>query len=208
MTSPPIPHPSRNPVILVHGIDDTGDKFRYMVPVLQQQGWQTHALSLVPKDGSAGLEHLAQQVHRYIEQHFAAEQPIDLLGFSMGGIVSRYYLQRLGGIKRVQRFITVSSPHHGTWMGYARWNKGAEQMRCGSDFLAELNRDLHQLAALNVTSMWTPLDLMIVPADSSALPIGTNKTFSVALHPWMVRDRQVIQAVIEALSEPLRVSPM
>jgi len=51
---------------------------------------------------------LGQQVANYVAATFAPK-PFDLVGFSMGGIVSRYYVQRLGGIDRVQRFITLAS---------------------------------------------------------------------------------------------------
>jgi len=35
------------------------------------------------------------KVANYVAANFAPEQPFDLVGFSMGGIVSRYYVQRL-----------------------------------------------------------------------------------------------------------------
>ncbi|WLT39844.1 hypothetical protein NON20_10925 [Synechocystis sp. B12] len=51
---------------------------------------------MVPNDGSASLAVLAEQVKQYIDGQFAPQQPVDLIGFSMGGLVTRYYLQRLG----------------------------------------------------------------------------------------------------------------
>jgi len=63
------------------------------------------------------LDQLGQQVANYVST-FAPEQPFDIVGFSMGGIVSRYYVQRLWGIDRVQRLHYAGFPHHGTWMAY------------------------------------------------------------------------------------------
>lgn len=195
---------ARNPVLLIHGIDDTVALFDTLAPYLQAQDWETHALDLHPNDGAAGLEPLAEQVRDYADHHFQADRPFDLLGFSMGGLVSRYYLQRLGGLRRVQRFVTIASPHHGTWMAYARWNLGAEQMRPDSPFLTDLNADAEELLSqINVTSIWTPLDAMIVPASSSQMPGAKDVAISVALHPWMVADARVLAAVAIALSEPL-----
>jgi len=200
---------SRNPVLLIHGIDDTATLFNTLAPYLEERGWETHRINLHPKDGAAGLEVLAEQIQAFAEQEFGSDRPFDLLGFSMGGIVSRYYLQRLGGIERVQRFVTVSSPHYGSWIAYARWNRGGEQMRPDSPFLNDLNRDaVEMLGQINFTSIWTPLDAMIVPAHSSQMPVGNNVIVNVATHPWMVTDARSLEKVAIALSEPLVSAPI
>jgi len=195
---------NHNPVLLVHGINDTAAVFSKMAPYLIQQGWRVYDLDLTPNNGAKCLDHLAQQVVDYVQETLPPEQPFDLVGFSMGGIVSRYYVQRLGGIDRVQRFITISSPHHGTVMAYASNRPGCCQMRPDSALLADLNRDVAILQRLNFTSIWTPFDLMIVPAKSSQLSVGKELQIPVAFHAWMITNSRCIQAVAEALSEPLR----
>jgi triacylglycerol lipase len=193
-----------NPVLLVHGISDTEAVFQKMKNYLTHQGWSVYALNLEPNNGDVGLDALAQQVADYIVATFDPEQTIDLVGFSMGGIVSRYYVQRLGGMERVQRFITISSPHHGTVVAYGSWRPGCLQMRPHSEFLKDLNSDAVMLKQLNFTSIWTPYDLMIVPADSSQMPIGTQVIIPVASHPWMLTDSRSLAAVATALAEPVK----
>lgn len=194
----------KNPVLLIHGIDDTHAIFRGMRTYLEQSNWEVHGLDLTPNNGDVGLDQLAKQIDRYVTQTFAAEQAIDLVGFSMGGIVSRYYVQRLGGLGRVQRFVTISSPHHGTWTGYCRQNPGANQMQPKSAFLVDLAQDLRSLERINFTSIWTPLDLMILPASSSEMPIGKNQKIWVPSHAQMVIHQKSLAAIAAALSEPLR----
>jgi triacylglycerol lipase len=194
----------RNPVLLVHGIDDTRAIFWRLVLTLENLGWDVHAIDLLPSNGEAGLEHLAAQVAAYVEQNFAPEQAIDLVGFSMGGIVSRYYVQRLGGLQRVDRLVTLASPHNGTWTALLRPNLGASQMRVGSKFLSDLNRDALQLQQINFTSLWTPFDSMIIPPTSSEMPVGESRQVWVGGHAWMVTDAKSILAIAESLSEPLR----
>ena len=197
------PH-SRNPVVLIHGIDDTHAIFWRMMPYLEQRGWETHGLDLYPNNGSSGLDVLAKQVADYVKATFAPDQPIDLVGFSMGGIVGRYYVQRLGGIKRVQRFITIASPHCGTLTAYIRSNKGGNQMCPKSLFLNDLNQDMQMLEQINFTSIWTPWDAMILPAKSSQIPVGKDLQVWVPAHAWMVTDPRAIKAVAATLAEPLR----
>ncbi|MGK7900723.1 MAG: esterase/lipase family protein [Hormoscilla sp.] len=194
----------RNRVLLIHGIDDTVVVFDTMSAYLKQRGWDVYSLDLIPCNGDCGLDLLAQQVADYVTKTFRPDEPFDLVGFSMGGIISRYYVQRLGGLSRVQRFITISSPHHGSWLGYARQNPGCQQLRPDSDFLQDLNRDAAMLARLNFTSIWTPFDLMILPANSSSMPVGKELTVPILVHSWMVRDSQSLKLVAQALMEPLR----
>ncbi|HBQ99178.1 MULTISPECIES: alpha/beta fold hydrolase [unclassified Roseofilum] len=192
---------TRNPVLLIHGIDDTGAVFRKMAVVLEGQGWLTHALDLVPNNGQVGLDRLAEQIQGYIERTFSQDTRFDIVAFSMGGIISRYYLQRLGGLERCDRFITLSSPHHGSLMSYVRQNPGCVQMRPNSQFLQDLNRDFDQLNSVQFTSIWTPNDLMILPAKSSNVPVGKNITVPVLIHPWMLTDDRIIELVGQYLKK-------
>ena len=194
----------RNPVLLVHGINDTGAIFHKMAPYLTQMGWSVYDLDLIPSNGELGLDQLAEQVVEYIATAFSPEQPLDLVGFSMGGIVSRYYVQRLGGIDRIQRFITLASPHNGTWTAYFRPGLGCIQMTPGSTFLQELNQDVAMLKQLNFTSIWTPFDLMIVPSISSRMRVGQDVQVPVLGHAWMLTDYWSLDAVAAALSEPVK----
>ncbi len=193
----------RNPVLLVHGITDTEAVFNSMAAYLRQLGWNVYTLNLVPNNGEAPLNVLAQQVVDYVAATIEPEQPFDLVGFSMGGIVSRYYVQRLGGINRVQRFVTISSPHQGTIVAYASRLPGCLQMRPNSLFLQDLNRDVQMLAQLNFTSIWTPYDLMIIPTHSSKMPVGKELIIPVGLHSWMLTDYRSLTAVAAALAEPI-----
>jgi triacylglycerol esterase/lipase EstA (alpha/beta hydrolase family) len=118
----------------------------------------------------------------------------------MGGLVARYYVQRLGGIERVRRLITISSPHNGTCAAFLRRNGGARQMRPGSAFLCDLNRDVSVLDRIDFTSIWTPFDLMILPAHSSVLPAGRAIRVNVGAHPPMVRNQRVLKLVADVLS--------
>ena len=196
----------RNPVLLIHGITDTKAVFQRMSTYLTDLGWSLHSINLKPNNGAARLEHLAAQVADYIDTTFSPEQPIDLVGFSMGGLVTRYYLQRLGGIGRVHRYISISAPNHGTLAAYFLQHSGIIQMRPNSPFLEDLNRDsAEMLEKLNFTVLWTPFDLLILPADSSRMPVGKEVQLPLLLHAWMITDDRALEAVAAALSESLRV---
>lgn len=188
------------PVLLVHGIGDTVALFHRMKPYLERGGLPVHALNLVPNNGNAGLIELARQLEAHIAAQFAADQAIDIVGFSMGGLVSRYYIQRLGGIHRVRKFVTIGTPHRGTWTAFLRANPGVRDMRPGSRFLRDLNRDVEMLDGISFTSVWTPFDLMIVPATSSRVTAGRTISVRTLAHPLLVRDPEVLRLVQRILA--------
>lgn len=175
---------------------------RRLANTLEEAGLRTHAPSLRPSHGGAPLEALAGQLGAFVEAEVEPSVPLALVGFSMGGLVARYYLQRLGGKERVQRLITLSTPHRGTWTGYGWPGEGSAQMRPGSDFLADLNADAEVLDSLDPLCLWTPFDLMILPVKRSYLDRWHNRSLPVLVHRWMALDRRVRGVVAEELSGP------
>lgn len=195
---PQQPVPGRNPALLVHGIADTARAMERMATYLRGHGWEVLTLSLTPNWGQCGLEPLARQVADFAHENFGTRK-FDLVGYSMGGLVARYYVQRLGGVQRVDRFVTLSAPHHGTEMARLLGTKGVREMRPGSAFLSDLASDADMLQRVKFTSLYTPWDLVIVPARSSVMPQARNVKVPVGSHPGMILRMTSLRAVAEAL---------
>ena len=79
-----------NPVVLVHGLHDTEHVFRRMSASLRQRGFDVYTLNLNPNNGDAPLEDLAAQLRTFIDSRVGADKPLDIVAFSMGGLVARY----------------------------------------------------------------------------------------------------------------------
>jgi triacylglycerol lipase len=77
-------------------------------------------------------------------------------------------------------------------------------MRPDSGLLRDLNQDVTMLKRINFTSMWTPFDIMIVPSNSSQLPVGKEVKVNVLLHRQMVTESQSINALVEELKAPIK----
>lgn len=187
-------------IVLVHGLWNTVNIFWQLRPYLEDQGWNVHAVNLTPNNGDISIDQQAHQLKIFIDRTLSDQQPFNLLGFSMGGLVSRYYLQRLGGLQRVRRFVGVAVPHYGSTLAWFRWNIGGRQMRPGSSFLADLNRDIETLLVCQPLSLWTPYDLLVLPAHHCCLPIGENKRLPVSSHNGMLRDKRSLTAIVQALT--------
>ena len=44
---------------------------------------------------------------------------IDIVGHSMGGLIGLYYIKKFGGHQYVRKFVTLGTPHDGTWVALA-----------------------------------------------------------------------------------------
>src|SRR5262249_59058664 len=152
---------SRNPLLLVHGFLRSAKSMRRMQRWLQSRGWEVFVISLTPSDGTVSLSKLTEQVATYIASTLPPGTKIGLIGYSMGGLVCREYVQRLAGAVRVDHLVTISTPHRGTWLAYLSARPACREMRPASAFLNSLNDTLESLERVEFLSMWTPLDLMI-----------------------------------------------
>jgi triacylglycerol lipase len=196
----PLADPVRR-VVLVHGFLETGSAFSQMKRRLEKQGVQCLIAKLRPSDGRGGLDKLAEGLKRDIDATYGPDQTISVIGFSMGGVVSRYYLQKLGGAARCEKFFTISSPHHGTLAAKIYPTKGAVQMRPDSEFLKDLAETDSNLGDMPVVSYRTPLDLIILPPTSSVWDRAVNIEHPALLHPLMVTSNTVISDIEKRLLE-------
>jgi len=126
-------------VILVHGYGGNSANFLWMQWRLRRQGFRNvYAVSYTPPHINA--RKLAAQVARHVENVLArtgAEQ-VDLVCHSMGGPLTRYALKNLGLAGKVNKVITLGSPHYGTRISSLFPARGAAaQMRYRSPFLEE-----------------------------------------------------------------------
>jgi triacylglycerol lipase len=191
------------PVVLVHGIWDSARRIRPLSRGLERRGiGPLHAIDLRPPWGNARLEVLTDQLGDFIDQVRAEHgvPAVDLVGYSMGALVSRAYLA-LGGHPHVRTFVSLSGPHHGSWMAYALPLAGVKQMRPNSDFIFGLG-DVSSLGGLPVHCIYTPFDATVVPGKSGILR-GAHSVHSipVLLHRWMLSDARVLDLIARILRD-------
>ena len=97
------PNPEFNPVVLVHGIHSNSRDMTRMARHFRAEGREVFTPDLTPNGGQATIEELGKQLANYAKKNVPRGRKFDLVGFSMGGLVSRYYVQRLGGAAHVPR---------------------------------------------------------------------------------------------------------
>ena len=65
------------------------------------------------QDNRVSARQLAAAIDQWQQQSSDAARPITIIAHSMGSLVSRYYIEHLGGKEKVERLIFLGGPHHG-----------------------------------------------------------------------------------------------
>ena len=134
----------RNPIILIHGLWNTSRIFSSITSKLDDIGIEYFAPTLKHSYGITSIIDLTNTLNQLILEKYGLEKEIDILGFSMGGIIGRYWIQKFNGYKRTRRFISIGSPHKGTFIAQLVPKfpfRGISEMKIKSKFLRELAKN-------------------------------------------------------------------
>ncbi|WP_354640974.1 alpha/beta fold hydrolase [Kitasatospora camelliae] len=158
------------PVLLLHGFADNRAVFGPLRRELGRHGWtHLHALNYSPltRDVRAAAVLLARHVEWAVRAH--GGRPVALVGHSLGGLIARYYVQRLGGDLLAQTVVTLATPHEGTTAALLPSPFPlTRQLRPGSDLLAELRLPVPRCRA-RFTAVRGELDELVLPRRSALL---------------------------------------
>ncbi len=190
------------PVILIHGYMMRGGVLWPMMRYLKRKGFKRVFLftySPLWRDIPHFAEQLAQKVNEITRR--CETDHVDLIGHSMGGLVARYYINFLGGEEKVERLITLGTPHHGTILGALSSFISGAQMRPQSKFLSRLAENDNILEAVKVCSIYSDFDQIIIPWESSVLEGKNriNRKVPDLGHAGLVYSRRVYKEIIENL---------
>lgn len=189
--------PEKSTVIVVHGLFANEFTMRSLHNGLTAADISTLSPNLTPSDGSIGIDDLAGQLKEFIDARLAPNAPIQIVAHSMGGLVSQYYLEKLGGNRRCRALYTLATPHHGTILASIHPGPAGRQMEIGSSFIKNLLR--LPPPRYPVTCYRSSTDLVILPNESATLPGATNLIFTTPGHIYLTRDREVQKDLVQRI---------
>ena len=147
-------------VVLVHGYLCNPSIFLPMAAYMRHRG-----IGQVLPYGyrsTQGVERGAIGLKRFLREHVRGGE-VDLVCHSLGGLVARSYLQELGGARRVQRCVTLGTPHFGTYNAYWLANRVGREMRPNSTLLRRLHESRDASAAVDFLSVVGGADNLVIP---------------------------------------------
>ncbi|MCL2726103.1 MAG: alpha/beta fold hydrolase [Polyangiaceae bacterium] len=185
--------PHDDVVVLLHGFFASAGVFR---PMKERLVCETgvHVSSFTHAPG-AGVERIAQSLARLVAR-IPDGCRIHLVGHSLGGLVARWYVQELGGYRRVAQTISLGSPFGGTERARPfRFLVGADLCRT-SPLLSRLRSRAHEHDVPH-TSIVGDADTMVVPAESAIFPRGDVHVLPGRGHNSLLFDPASISHVTE-----------
>ncbi|GFH36080.1 esterase/lipase family protein [Streptomyces pacificus] len=162
--------PGHPPAVLLHGFADNRSVFVLLRRFLaHQDGRPVESLNYSPL--TCDIRAAAELLGRHVEETCArtGRGRVDIVGHSLGGLVARYYVQRLGGDGRVRTLVMLGTPHRGTSVApLAGAHPLVRQMRPGSAVIEELALPAPGCRTRFV-SFWSDLDQIMVPLETARL---------------------------------------
>jgi triacylglycerol lipase len=186
-------------VVFVHGLGGNRSSFFPLQGYLRLFGYDRQ-LSLNHATGPS-IEAMAQELAAHLKREVRGGR-IDIVAHSLGGVVARYYVQALGGDRRVDRLITLASPHHGSHPSVYIPTALLWQLKPDGEFLQHLN-GLPPPPHTRLVSFAADEDHVVLPPHSALAPFGERHALSGLGHQSILLSPRVFRAVRETLEQPL-----
>ena len=192
------------PILLVHGLVDNRSTFTLLRRALRRRGFgQVLTLNYSPftQDVRLAARRLAALVEQTCEQ--TGYERVHVVGHSLGGVVARYYVQRMGGDARVHTLCTLGSPHSGTYAAHLLPTRLVRQLRPGSELMQELAEPAPGCRTRFV-SFWSDLDQLVVPQRRARIEHPDLMARNVLLrgtgHMSLTFDRTMVHEISQLLA--------
>jgi pimeloyl-ACP methyl ester carboxylesterase len=190
------------PVVLVHGYGGSPASWSPLERELRRAGF-TNVHAAAYNAMTTSLEDIARrlvaQCHEAMQA--AGTDHLHLVGHSLGGVVVRYAVHRLGLARHVRTAVTVAAPHRGTQVAAFGWGGVARALRPGSPVLEDLESP-GDAEGVQWVAYYSEHDLIVCP-DSARLDEGRSRAVNVAVpdvgHLGVLRAQAFLGSVVRQL---------
>lgn len=192
----------RTPVMLVHGYLCNHRVWDAMARRLHNAGHPVMQIDLEPV--FAPIDSYAPQVEQAVSElcRQTGAAKVALIGHSMGGVVIRAWMRSFG-TARVDRVITLGTPHAGTQIARRTRTPNGQQMVWRSAWLQELEKSESPQTRALMRIALTPQDHIVYPQREQVLPGVPVTVFDGLGHLELCRNRAVIAWVLQQLDDPV-----
>ena len=186
--------PCPRPLLLVHGYSCSRGVWWLTRRRLEAAGHTVATISLAPPYTNIGklVPQLGERI-AMVCQATGADRVV-LVAHSMGGLVCRSYLARHGS-DRVERLITIASPHSGSELARIGIGKNAREMEPGSRWLKDLGQAGLPVPAVAIR---TAHDNFVMPQDNQRLPGAIDVALEAIGHLAVLFSRRTTIELISA----------
>ena len=197
--APPPTTSGKNPIVFVHGWNSSGTVWNTMISRFSADGWTSAELNNWSYNTSQSNATTASQLGSLVNDVLrrTGASKVDIISHSMGGLSSRYYVKNLGGDLKVDDWVSLGGPNHGTDTANFCFSTSCSEMRIGSSFLAALNSGDETPGTPTFGTWWSPCDDVINPDSSVALGGAANTQTACVSHSGLYGDATIYAQVRE-----------
>jgi len=190
---------AQDPILFVHGYVESASLWNTMIGRFEKDGYPKSYLSAYTYNTSQSNKIDAEEVKSKVESLLktTGATKVDIIAHSMGSLNSRYYIKNLGGESKVDDWVSLGGPNHGTETANFCFSQSCVEMRVGSTFLKELNATDETPGAVNYGTWWSPCDEIINPDESVILSGASNHKTACMSHTALTTDETVYKEVRE-----------
>jgi triacylglycerol lipase len=174
-TGPVVPT-ARQPIVFVHGFGGSAADWTAVVARFKADGWTDRELNAASYPSDVSNTSIAASIRDRVDSILAATgwDKVDFVTFSMGSLSSRYYLKNLGGVAKVDAWVSIAGPNRGTLTASQCSETPCAEMLPSSAFLEALNTGDETPGDVRYATWWSPCDETIVPPRSTVLTDAVN----------------------------------
>ena len=190
---------AHDPILFVHGWAESESLWTTMISNFSREGWTREELNNWRYNTSQSNVRTASEVRTKVEEILrrTGATRVDIISHSMGGLNTRYYLKNLRGTEKVDDWVSLGGPNHGTSTANLCFEESCREMRIGSAFLTALNEGDETPGATNYGTWWSSCDEIINPDESVLLTGATNTEAGCVSHVGLTSDSRVFSGVRE-----------
>jgi triacylglycerol lipase len=188
----------RSPILFVHGWNSNGAIWTTMIDRFLADGYTGPELYSWSYDTSRSNALTAQDLSAKVSEILSTTgaAKVDIITHSMGALSARYYIKNLGGETRVDEFVSLGGPNHGTNTALFCGQVSCVEMRPNSSFLNALNKKDETPGRVIRYATWrSPCDQVINPQSSTSLSGATNTQTACIDHSALHQDAAVYSMV-------------
>jgi len=165
---------------------------------LHRHGFRTESIDL---RGHEHIPAMADEVVDWLQQNATKNDPVAVVAHSLGGVVARYACKDAETRSRIERMVTLGSPHEGTPIADLVDTEKASELERDAELtdILEQQEPWGDNGLPRLICLWSPTDLVMVPPEVAVADGAEERELEGMTHYGYMLHPRAWRAVVEAL---------
>ncbi len=195
--------PSQPVIILTHGLYHNASAWLLMRHRLRKAGF-VNIFVMNYRCFFTSFESVLAKFDKFVAASRAAvpDQPLILVGHSLGGLISRVYGERSSGENIPEVVITLGTPHRGSKMAAFALGGLGRSIIYEAPLLRDIEREGRRLPCKGI-SLISPADSLVLPSESLLAPYPgwTEHETEPVSHVAMLYSKRIAGQLIDLIKQ-------